>query len=120
MSADPIDVNCDALNEITKMISEREADLRAMKEVRDALMKIPGVEKRRQEIVDKVINEALEKDPQALAKAIVAPRPTKPSYGINDKRCHLYDDCRDTSDWPGPPWVPTRRGGYRQLGVYDG
>jgi hypothetical protein len=120
MNVDPVAAQCDALNELIKMISVREDELKSMKEVRDILMEIPEVKKRREEFVKKVIDEALEKDPQALGKAICAPRPKIPSYGMEDKRCHLYDDCRDKKDWPGPGWVTTRRGGYRQLGVYDG
>ena len=121
MSAESIDVDCDTLNEIIKMISEREADLRAMKEVRSILEETPGVRKRRQERVDKVLNEALAKNPRALADAIMASgTPPEIYYGSEDRRCRLYDDCRDALNWPGPGWVPTRRGGYRQLGVYDG
>lgn len=63
---DPTAANCDALNEIIKKIAVCEDELRVMKGVRDILMEIPEVKRRRQEH----LAATLEANPGALAEAI--------------------------------------------------
>ncbi len=46
----------------------------------------------------------------------------EPRYALDmDHSDHpRWDEERKDPGWPGPGWVRTRRGGWRELGVYDG
>lgn len=72
--------------------------------------------------------ESLRRDVEELKRLAPKPKATRKSYnscGCESSVCCPHQDEPMTKenmppDWPGPGWVRSRRGGWRELGVYDG